>query len=143
MNVDIKLKWMKALNSGDYTQGFERLVSQTDSEGRKHCCLGVLCELHKLENGGEWDDFTGEETYLNADAFLPEEVAKWAGFSAKELDSDAICDQEETECFDIKIKLPDSSGEVVDHNCMNSTLSKRNDAGVSFARIADLISINL
>lgn len=36
---EIKDKWLKALKSGEYIQGFHRLVDSTNST---YCCIGVL-----------------------------------------------------------------------------------------------------
>ena len=47
---EIKDKWLEALKSGDYKQGYGALVSNDDKETR-HCCIGVLGEVHpELEN---------------------------------------------------------------------------------------------
>lgn len=46
MNKWVKRKWVRALRSGEYTQGQGWLVQGTDEEGYRHCCLGVLaCEM--------------------------------------------------------------------------------------------------
>jgi len=37
-------RWIKALRSGDYKQGTNSL-----SYNGKHCCLGVACEVFKIE----------------------------------------------------------------------------------------------
>ncbi len=50
MNRRIKNLWIKALESGKYKQGKNRL--RTDD---KFCCLGVLCDIYRKETGkGEW-----------------------------------------------------------------------------------------
>lgn len=41
MNKAIKKKWLKALRSGKYTQGFNQLRVGGD----QYCCLGVLEEI--------------------------------------------------------------------------------------------------
>lgn len=41
------LKWIRALKSGSYKKGKERLVSGT---GTKFCCLGVWADMH----GATW-----------------------------------------------------------------------------------------
>jgi hypothetical protein len=38
-------KWIKALRSGEYKQGYNRLASPGDM----YCCLGVACELYMKE----------------------------------------------------------------------------------------------
>lgn len=37
----LKQEWLEALKSGRYKQGETQLKSQD-----KHCCLGVLCDIH-------------------------------------------------------------------------------------------------
>lgn len=38
MDTELKAKWVKALRSGEFTQG----VGKFERDG-KYCCLGVLC----------------------------------------------------------------------------------------------------
>jgi len=40
MKKSVMKKWVAALRSGEYKQGFEGL-----SNNGKYCCLGVLCEV--------------------------------------------------------------------------------------------------
>jgi len=51
---EIKNEWIKALESGEYTQGFGALVKNKEisiSGKTEHCCLGVLGDIHPgLEN---------------------------------------------------------------------------------------------
>jgi len=48
---EIKDNWLKALKSGDYKQGFGRLVCNEsnhdweEGEAKYHCCIGVLGEI--------------------------------------------------------------------------------------------------
>ena len=51
MNQEIKEKWLEALRSGKYKQGFTRL-----KQNNRYCCLGVLCSLLP----GDWQRVTGE-----------------------------------------------------------------------------------
>ena len=39
----IKADWLKALRSGDFKRNTAQLRSDDE---KKHCCLGVLCEIH-------------------------------------------------------------------------------------------------
>ena len=71
MNKVIKGKWLKALRSGDYTQGIGHL-----KDGRKggrnttYCCLGVLMDIqgHSLDkksssrrlDDGEYDEYPSD-----------------------------------------------------------------------------------
>lgn len=50
MDEKIKARWVKALRSGDYTQGNGALL-----DDGKHCCLGVLCEVQRPK-GSDWRD---------------------------------------------------------------------------------------
>lgn len=81
MNKRIKAKWLEALRSGRYKQGRDKLKN-----GDKFCCLGVLCDLHRLENNKTrklklgWGE---GETYLDEDAILPDAVMEWAGLETK------------------------------------------------------------
>lgn len=79
------MKWARALRSGKYTQGMNRLKAVNG--GEHHCCLGVLCELSGL---GEWRtnvEFKGQfteqayacGTFDAETGILPCEVAAWAG----------------------------------------------------------------
>jgi len=52
---ELKDKWIKALKSGEYTQGFRRLITTEENNSisgkTEHCCLGVLGDIHPgLEN---------------------------------------------------------------------------------------------
>jgi hypothetical protein len=44
MDAKLKAAWMKALRSGEYEQGRQRL-----RRGNDYCCLGVLCKVAGLE----------------------------------------------------------------------------------------------
>jgi hypothetical protein len=119
MKRDIATKWTAALRSGEYQQGKE-VLRANDS----FCCLGVLCELHRQENGGEWvptqtgsSRVAGSQDYSapNGDwdhSLLPEAVADWAG-------------------------LRSVGPEVGDRE-----LAERNDSGWTFSQLAGLIENN-
>ncbi|NBQ68164.1 MAG: hypothetical protein EBU46_04735, partial [Nitrosomonadaceae bacterium] len=48
MKAEIKQRWLNALRSGKYKQG-EGSLRQLDNEGKpQYCCLGVLCDLHRI-----------------------------------------------------------------------------------------------
>jgi hypothetical protein len=80
MNKAIKRAWIKALRSGKYKQGSNRLQTP---DGR-FCCLGVLCEVYKEQTGrGKWiSDTTGQPVFKYrknvAASVLPLHVMKWA-----------------------------------------------------------------
>lgn len=77
----IVVKWVEALRSGEYEQGFGQLNSQN-----KFCCLGVLCDLHSKEKQKpffKWhplydnSEFT-KMSYCNSSGELPRQVQNWA-----------------------------------------------------------------
>lgn len=89
MKAEIKQRWLEALRSGRYAQGEGALKQQHDGEEKpQYCCLGVLCDLHRIstkrvgwtDGGAESDD---NFSYFEEDCFVPEQVARWAGLSAE------------------------------------------------------------
>jgi hypothetical protein len=112
MNKRVKRTWIRALLSGEYTQGTGHLLC----DGR-HCCLGVLCELARAA-GVRVSKVLVPGTLTNQYAFgqqrnfLPPAVVKWAGLPDKYANIPSSC----------KLGLAD-----------------RNDGGWSFKRIAKLI----
>lgn len=113
MNQEVKEIWVKALRSGKYIQGKERLRNVTDN----YCCLGVLCDLHReMTDSSIWTrSLSGDFLYGNDGAksstVLPGIVMNWAG-------------------------LNDENPEIT---IMGTTLAHMNDDGVSFEEIADII----
>lgn len=77
----IKKRWVAALKSGQYEQGFNEL----HPDQGKYCCLGVLCCLHAEDTDSEWErpDGTSDsllgDSYYYANIVLPIIVAEWAG----------------------------------------------------------------
>lgn len=116
MNPDVKAKWLEALRSGEYqqTDGFLR----TRSDG--YCCLGVLSQIAsdegvvpqpKESNGAyRWTSESGNSNNM----YLLPEVMEWAG-------------------------LDSHSGYINITNGTSVSLSRKNDEGVRFPEIADLI----
>lgn len=80
MNPEIKAKWVAALRSGDYQQGYGQLREMPDpvTGKRGHCCLGVLCDVLDgvyIETGvvdfGSPDDtciFNGDDATITGSA---------------------------------------------------------------------------
>jgi len=123
MDPTIKLRWTRALSSGEYKQGVGFLRVVRPNGERIYCCLGVLCELHARETGGPGFEpakvkGTGD-LYMGVNNVLPEPVRKWAGLSSTRGGLVAI--DEET------IK----------------ELTTINDEGVDFQFISDWIEKNL
>lgn len=84
-------------------------------EGGAFCCLGVLCDLHSTITGkGQWD---GGEYHAGCESDCmvpPDNVCEWAGMQENN---------------------PDMESDYI-------TLAEMNDAGASFAEIADKIEAN-
>lgn len=75
MNAIIKQKWVNALRSGKYKQGFGQLRTKNNC----FCVLGVLCNIHAQENPKAASTQRSKEYYLDSSVTLPKEVRKWAG----------------------------------------------------------------
>lgn len=105
-----------ALRSGDYQQTTGTLRDDTG-----HCCLGVGCDISGL---GTWKEQPERgayayETAVDTDSgLLPADVRTWLGFRS----------------VDGRFKSP-----VPIEGQTHSSLSGRNDAGLTFAEIADII----
>jgi hypothetical protein len=124
MDPEVKAKWVAALRSGEYDQAQSGLrVDQSQSGGEiGYCCLGVLCELYRREHpGAVWID-TGRFVPVPETGgrynYAPPEVADWAGIDE------------------------DGDARVIDRG-LTRNVSNLNDAGQSFAQIADLIEAQL
>ncbi len=126
MNEIIKSQWVAALRSGQYTQGRGALRRRSE-----YCCLGVLCELHRISTGAPADawqrvhksDTSNSgldpmEAYLGATDLLPAEVTEWAQVGSPNPDV----------------------GMLSNERC---SLAKLNDSRVPFATIANLIERDL
>lgn len=97
------------------------LLSKAYKQGRyqlrnsndEFCCLGVLCDLHAIEHPEIARTHTHQSFYLDRRVALPDAVVEWAGMKSK--------------LGAIKPGL---------------SLSKINDDGVSFEKIAKIILDN-
>lgn len=127
MNPVIRDAWVAALESGDYVQGRNQLVSTYDGEA-KHCCLGVLCEL-AVQAGVVHIDLQLEKffsvlpdgNFAHYGSTLPEVVARWAGLWTE----------------DPSVTIPYT-------NEVRRTLSNCNDSvGLNFTEIAEAIRTSL
>lgn len=117
MNKEIKSKWIKALKGGDYMQAEDALA---DGAGG-YCCLGVLCEITKIETGGKWvghGNFAQGEDSMGVGGTLPNFVKEYVGMSSNEG----------------ALMTPRKVGGE-----MYSTLAQLNDNGLTFGEIADII----
>lgn len=122
MNPAIKDEWIKALLSGNYTQGSGRLKMRNYETGKDHfCCLGVLTDL-AIKSGIDIevereDNEYNEDYFFDGDhEFLPKVVMEWA-----ELKHD-------NGWF--------KNGPV---DGVDESLAELNDKGRSFSELADII----
>lgn len=114
MNQEVKEKWVKALRSGEYKQGFRAL-----RRGDAFCCLGVLCDIFAKEKGLDWD---ADCRFMDEGGVLPTTVKKWAELSS--------CN-------------PIAEKENKDQVSLEIAFTELNDRGCSFGDIADKIEQNL
>ena len=116
MNADVKVRWVERLRSGGDKQGRGAL-----RQDNAFCCLGVLCDIYAQETGTKWvgnyDRDDGDMSFLGAVEDLPTAVCEWAG-------------------LDTSDPYVTIDGEV-------NVLAVANDAGSTFAQIADLIEEGL
>jgi hypothetical protein len=120
MKKSVMKKWVAALRSGKYKRGTKYLKQERDGVV-KHCCLGVLCEVAKVNWLEIWNDertCTYQDSENGEFAAVPEHVQEFSG-------------------------LKDSLGHFQDVSNRDRSLSRMNDSGkYSFAKIADVIEKN-
>jgi hypothetical protein len=105
LKTEVKKLWVDALRSGEYKQGQSRL-----RDGDTFCCLGVLCDLYRKDQGKRWYKHPILGLTMNGEeAYLPLAVREWAG---------------------IEVQSPEAGP---------YPLSVHNDTGIRFPEIADLI----
>lgn len=124
--VELVRKWIEALRSGEYKKAKHLLMSLTKTQRKpSFCCLGVLCEIKGVERQ---DDFAACKGYYvipqgqtahRHDTSIPEEIfQEWTG----------LLTQDEM----------DYHGDT-----LRDDLMARNDGGMSFKHIANLIEKRL
>jgi len=145
VNPSIKQRWITALTSGEYKQSKELL--RTD-EG--FCCLGVLTDLAVKDkvDGIEWyynnnrlsKHGVSGSTIDPEDSVLPPCVIDWAGTVT---DNPNII-LEDTSIFKKEGRtIPIAMHFNRDTHGYHMTLACLNDAGVTFAEIAEIIEEQL
>ena len=131
-------QWVAALRSGEYQQCQSALRKEID--GRPHfCCLGVANEMSGM---GQWIDpacgiFQDEAQLRATEANIAELVAEYG----EESDEDAeILKSEEFTSPMVQewLGLDAEDGEL-EINGERTSLARLNDAGKTFAEIADII----
>lgn len=82
MNKRIKSLWVKALRSGNFTQGVGNLCLRPKPGDLRYCCLGVLTKLYLDDNGLKYkyihDAIRTHSSEINP-GFPVAHVIKWAG----------------------------------------------------------------
>lgn len=131
MNDAAKL-WVDELRSGNFQQARNRLrdlvfADDDAEEGREgYCCLAVACVLYERETGdGHWDlngNFVVISTGEAAEVELPNAVREWLGLT----DKSGWYGKAATN-LDARVESP------------RGCLAIKNDAGATFAEIADII----
>ena len=108
---DFQLKWLEALESGEFKQGKNYLKQIVDGEPH-YCCLGIGCQLLKLE---EVKPESGSDDIV---AFVDSKVESNTSTAGERL---------------MKVlKIRDAVGSMTN----NSSLASMNDNNVSFKDIA-------
>jgi hypothetical protein len=120
INPEVKAKWVAALRSGEYKQCKGRLHSPDGG----FCCLGVLSDIAVKHGIGEWRHIGRGICFISDssldEVMLPEAVSEWAGFG-----------------------YPERMGGRVSVDNASDCLAAHNDAGRTFAEIADAIEEQL
>lgn len=114
INIPVIQKWVKALRSGAYQQGRNRLHSV---QGDTYCCLGVLCAIAANEGVVEETSNGTAYRYAGDVNYLPLVVQQWAGLDNRD-PSFPLCG-------------------------IAGSLAKMNDRGEDFSAIAEVIEKSL
>lgn len=101
MDQELKVKWVVALRSGQYTQGAGYLKKNWEVEP-KHCCLGVLCEVMDADQRPNEDTgvtaFADDPDVEKQDThYLPEGVRERAGIAKS--DQRQLTDLNDVNCL--------------------------------------------
>lgn len=87
LNKEAIRKWIEALRSGDYRQGYHKLRNYNKDEDDTFCCLGVACDVLKEDLEGEWnmkaDDYKFKvlDDQSHGMEFMPDVVVEYLGLS--------------------------------------------------------------
>lgn len=157
MKAEIKERWLLALESGDYKQSTGQL-----KRGDRFCCLGVLCDLHADETGGNWEHHRAPHktndpdlayhavTYKGIEGVLPDAVIDWADAPnddptvyLTEQDIREIVSMgkntEVNEQLILKYMQRLRDEQPISNGAMQIKLSALNDDGLSFEQMAEVI----
>ncbi len=144
MNPAVKTQWLSALRSGRYAQGTGFLHPNK----KQYCCLGVLCTVAEVNGVGAWQEVPVNEdenpieeiAYNGATELLPESVISFAGL---EFEQDDILVRLTTDQADRAVANGKAAAIKMFDGLPHAELSTLNDAGFTFAEIADIIEEQL
>ena len=122
MNPEIRERWVKALLSGRYQQGYGALCAIREDGSRGYCCLGVLEDLAVQDGITTEEGARGSHVRYGPSGelgVLENEVSAWAGI--ENLSRNPM----------VMVRMPD--GQVL------RALADLNDGGKDFAFIAAAI----
>jgi hypothetical protein len=128
LDPDVKAKWVAALRSGNYEQGYHLLKYDN-----RYCCLGVFCEIMRVPVS---DTIEGAVLFDNEKSVLPLSVQHEYGFSESEVYINLT--QENVQRLNEYIDVATNAFEL-DYTLLTTV----NDRGVPFDVIADLIEEHL
>lgn len=117
LKPEVKEAWLEALRSGRYKQGISYL-----RRNNKHCCLGVLCDLHDPNGWREYAGVDGGDFHMDRAGTPYKQVWVWA------IDSDIGSSN---------ITMPGKLQSIV------GALVNMNDSGKTFDEIANYIEAEL
>lgn len=141
LKPEIKARWLAALRSGHYQQGYGRLRTRyTDDRPDEFCCLGVLTDLAVGEGVGAWGEsvaslaegqvlkvpfmpgrFANGEDLYGETGMLDDDVIRWA--------FDVPPDVRHTDVLALR-------NPHIDHGTWGQSLGALNDTGADFEQIA-------
>lgn len=142
--IENNMEWLKALRSGEYTQGKEQLYTPVSLDGSfeyHYCCLGVACVIQNLKKdfdkgmfifnpGEEPADDDDEKYYPNGQWFQDIYGYDWNDIEVK------IPKEQLSEFHECIANRLDENG------CVSRTVSHANDSellGFNFEKIANAI----
>jgi hypothetical protein len=76
LSKSLKARWVKALRSGKFKQGYKQLVTEDEDGELSHCCLGVLCEISKMvqKKCPDWRELTNIDEANGGSIVLDEQT---------------------------------------------------------------------
>jgi hypothetical protein len=96
MNPEVKARWVAALRSGEYRQGFGRLRRPEIGDAFCFCALGALIDLAAQEGKVTWVQQCKESLFAPHPA-----VHDWVGFGEEDVWEEVIrMNDDELEPFD-------------------------------------------